>query len=234
MALPYHEGTDVLGIISGIGSLYKVTGTGQTTLSVTPSTLGDSLVLGITLGAGTLTSVSGGGVTTWTKIAGPFAPSGYSASSTQLWIGKITTTGAQTITIAGTSITNTNRLTCRQFSAAGGGTNTTWLQDGSGANLETDSTASTTVPFATLVPSAPNRLYIGYGPVGSTANTTGQTSGYTVDTDSGTNPFMWNPNVSASQSPTCVQASANHATNVAALVYALVPPYGAFMPFFGM
>ena len=221
----------MLGVISGVGSFYHVGATnGLKTLPVTPSAIGDCFIFGCTLGSGTLTAISGGGVTTWTKLVGPFSPTGYSAASTQLWLGPITATGSQTITITGT-LTSTNRLVAKQFTA-GGGANTVWLADGSGGTKETDSTASANTPFATLVPSAPQRLYVGYGPVGTTATTSGQTSGYTVQTDDGTNPYIWNPNVTTSQSPNVIQASAGHSTNVSALIYALVPPYGAFMPLF--
>lgn len=195
--------------------------TGTTTLAVSPTTVGNVLVFGATLGGlnATITGVSGGGVTTWTKLAGPITPS-YNAGIVYLWMGTVTATGAQTITISGTVLTGTNRLSSREYSSTAGAA-TTWLQDGVGVAQDNPGTGSTTVQFATLVCGGPRRLYVGYATVGSTANTTGQTAGYTVDPDIGSNPFFWNPNVSGTQSPTCVQASANHSSGGSVLIHAM-------------
>jgi hypothetical protein len=71
-------------------------------------------------------------------------------------------------------------------------------------------------------------MYIGYGLNANTASS--PTSGYTLDNDPGGNPFIFNPNVSTSQSPTCTQTAGLSGT-IAALVTA-TNPTSQLMPFF--
>jgi hypothetical protein len=223
--------------ISPVGSLYTGNGTGLTTLSVNPTTIGDCLIFAPTHGAtgSTITSVTGGHCASWTRIAGPFTASGYSATVEEIWVGVCNAIGsAANITIAGASLgSSSQRLVARQFTT-GQGAASTWIADGSPANFEQDSTASATLNWPTLTPTGTNRMYLGRGSVGSTANTTGQTSGYTVSLDAGSNPFFYNPSVANSaQSPTCTQATANHYTISAVLVYSpVLESPGQFLPFF--
>lgn len=223
--------------ISSVGSLYTGNGTGLTTLSVNPTAIGDCLIFAPThgLAGSTITSVTGGHCASWVRIAGPFAASGYVATIPELWLGVCNAIGsAANITIAGASLASSSqRLVARQFST-GQGAASTWVVDGSPVNFEQDSTASTTLNWPTLTPTGTNRMYLGRGSVGSTANTTGQTSGYTVSLDAGSNPFFYNPSVANSaQSPTCTQATANHYTILSVLVYSPVAESpGEFLPFF--
>jgi hypothetical protein len=224
--------------ISKVGSLYTASGTGLTTLSVNPTTIGDCLIFGPTHGqtGSTITSVSGGHCASWTRIAGPVVATGYVATIPELWVGVCNAIGsAANITIAGANLgPGSQRLVAQQFTT-GQGAASTWIADGSPSNFEQDSTASATVVWPTLTPTGTNRMYFGRGTVSSTANTTGQTAGYTVALDAGSNPFFYNPSVTGVQSPTCTQATANRYTITAVLIYSPAPDTaapGKFLPFF--
>lgn len=213
-------------------ALWKVGGTGTTTLSVSPSAAGALLVLATTAGSNTNTSaVSGGGCNAsgsgldgaWQRVAGPITSQGTWAI--ELWMGKVITAGASTITITNTS-SGTNRLNCKEFDTTGGA-GTAWTQDGAGGTKVNAS--STTVTYPTLTPSGVNRLYVGFGTNG-TASTSGQTAGYTVELDPGSNPYLYDPSVpNSAQTPTSVTTS-SVSTTVGALIKADNPTFVQTQP----
>lgn len=205
--------------ISASGSFVSATGTSLVTLSVNPTAVGDAFMFTTSyIASATLSSVSGGGCTTWTKLVGAFTA--YSGSAKlDLWMGVVTATGSSTITISGTGLTNTQRLCAQQFTS-GGGSGTTWAQDGSGGTKTNASSA--TITFPTMTPGGSNRLFMGYGLVANSASAGSQTAGYTLDLDPGSNPFMFNPSVSTAQTPTCTQTAGLSGT-IAALVTATNP-----------
>ena len=85
--------------ISAVGTLANASGTGTTTLSVSPQHTGDIMVLATKVASSSIStsSVSGGGVTTWTRVEGPYT--GYTGNDLEIWTGTVTTTGASTITV---------------------------------------------------------------------------------------------------------------------------------------
>lgn len=218
--------------------MWKATGTAIKTISVAPAVVGDLLV-GLFYYATTtvsITAVSGGGCNAsggggdgaWQRVSGPLTNSsgGYRL---ELWMGKVITTGAATITMTVASNSGTSRMNVKEF-GTGGGLGTTWSLDGAGATKTNAS--STTVAFSTLTPTGLNRLYVGGGSVAGSATLGSQTAGYSLETDSGNNPFLYNASVAQSaQSPTCLQSPAGTSDNVNVLVKA-DNPLGSFMPFF--
>ncbi|HVA02983.1 MAG TPA: IPT/TIG domain-containing protein, partial [Acidimicrobiales bacterium] len=81
------------GVVTPVGgALTSKQGAGLSTLAVSPQTLGDVLVVSAQVGTSTvkLSSLSGGGVATWTKAV-QFA--GTVGFDTEIWFGKVTTTG---------------------------------------------------------------------------------------------------------------------------------------------
>lgn len=175
-----------------------------------------------------MTAISGGGCNAsgsgldgaWQRIAGPLTNT--SSSKIEMWMGKIITAGASTITVTNSVSTGNLRLNCKEFDTLGG-QGTIWTQDGVGGS--TNNAASTTVTFPTMTPSGINRLYVGFGTNG-TGQTTGATAGYTVELDPGTNPMIYNPSVpNSAQTPISTQASSGAAVSylIAALIYAITP-----------
>jgi hypothetical protein len=228
--------------ITAVGTIASGAAAGKTTQAVTPATLGNCQICAIgigTTGAVTVASVSGGGCNAsgsgqygaWTRIAGPFN-GGNTSSDIEIWMGSVITTGSGTITYVGSSsvASFTNRMVVREFTA-GFGLRTRWLLDAAGTKTNT---TSTTITFPTLVASFSAELYIGWGIAGTTASTSGATSGYTVQLDPNNNPFMWNASVSGSQSPTCAQSPTGLSNVVSAIIYATPYAPSMFMPLFGM
>jgi hypothetical protein len=206
------------------------------TLSVSPLLAGDLLVFATSYAsAGTMTALSGGGCNAsgsgldgaWQRIAGPFASVSWDL---ELWMGKVITPGASTITatISGQGTGQSVRRNCKAFTTTGG-LGTIYTQVGAGGT-RANTTASTTVTFPTMTPSGINRLYLGFGTNG-TGQTTGATAGYTVELDPGTNPVIYNASVpNSAQTPTSVTSS-----SASYLVAALIKadnPTARMMPFF--
>jgi len=219
-------------------AMWEIGAVNQKTLTVAPANLGDLMVMTSTHATSqAITLVSGGGCPAsnsglpgaWTRIAGPFANS--SSAHIEMWMGRVTTTGSQTLTLTINNTGNQIRINCKEF-GTGGGAGTVWTQDGS-PGTRANTSATTTVTFPSLTPSGPNRLYIGFGTNG-TGNVNGATAGYTVELDPGTNPVIYDASVPQSaQAPTSVTTS-NVSYTVAALIKADNPvtDTGRFLPFF--
>lgn len=207
--------------ISAVGSAATSGGTGTTTLSVSPTAVGDVLVLATNLTSTTLSvsSVAGGGVTTWARIAGPFVGS---SGTIGMWMGQVTTAGSATITVTGSGslASTTVRLLAQQFTSTRGALTQWGLAVASNG---VTNASSTTVTYPTIVPDGTNQVYIGYARTANAGSTSGQTAGYTVQLDNGSNPFIYGPNVAVSQSPTSVQTSAGVSSAVGALIVAGEP-----------
>lgn len=218
-------------------ALWFASGSNLKTLAVSPSSVGALMVFVTTyIATGTLTAVSGGGCPAsgsglpgaWQRIAGPLTNNAATPVKIDMWMGKVTTAGASTITMTVTA-NNVNRLSCKEFNTIGG-LDTIWTQDGAGATKI--NTASTDVTFPTQTPSGENRLYVGYGTNG-TGLTTGQTAGYSVELDFGSNPVIYGPDVANSaQSPISKQTGSAVSYTIGALVKADNPPRDQFLPFF--
>ncbi len=228
-------------ITANATALWKATGAALKTLSVSPVNVGDLMVFATTYSNSTatvpsLTAISGGGCNAsgsgldgaWQRIAGPLQNQAATATLMDIWMGKVITAGASTITITSTAV-STIRLNCKEF-GSGGGIGTVWAQDGAGGTQI--NTSSTTVTFPTLTPTGIDRLYVGFGTNG-TGLTTGSTpTGTTVELDPGSNPYLYNPSVANStQTPTSQQSGAAVSYTVGALITASNPT-ARFMPFF--
>jgi large repetitive protein len=187
------------------------------TLAVSPTAIGHLLFLTVACDTATTTvsatSVSGGGVTTWTKVAGHAI---FSASNVnlELWMGVITATGSQTITVTWSASATGHYLGAQEFSSSLA--SPVWGVDGGGQIL--NNASSTAVTYPTRVASATGELYAGFAFVAGTGSTSGATSGYTVQLDGLGNPFIYNPSVSGSQSPAAVQSPAGVSTSSGVLV----------------
>jgi hypothetical protein len=202
--------------ISAVGTLTSKFGTALTTLAVTPHAIGD--VLSVFAEAGTtgasVTSPSGGGVTTWTKGVGFTGTGGV---DTEIWFGKVTATGAQTITFAwsGSIAGHTTEYGAQEFSD-GLGPSTVWALDKSGTS---NGPSSTSVPFPNLSPTGSGELYFGYAEVANNAGA-GSTAGFTYAVTTNGNAALYDPNVSGTVAPTATQSPAGVSTAVGVLISA--------------
>ena len=186
---------------SAAGTLASNVAAGLTTLAHTNNAAGNCLVLGTKITSSTITvsSVSGGGATGWVRITGPLTDNQSVIRTEELWLGTVSSTGAQTITVTFSSSNagiNTD-LCCQEFSSSLGGS-AVWSKDVSGTLLNS---ASTTVTYPTLVPASGTRLYAGICRIISGAGWSGLTSGFTGQTDTNGNRFIYGLSVTASVSP---------------------------------
>lgn len=195
--------------------------TNNTTATLVPSTLGNCMFVITRVKSTTVTivSMSGGGCAEWDMVGSYAFTTGAGAPASenvQFWVGRVTTTGSQTLTLTGSSslASISGSTLWQQFTTSGVGAGTSWVAELGGASLINGT--STNITYPTLVPVDVSRCYIGYGISNTTPNTTGATAGYTaqVDTNTTTNKrgqLLTNPNVSTSQSPTGTQTSGTSA-----------------------
>lgn len=172
----------------------------------------------------TISSLSGGNCT-WSRLGGPY--DGSIGVNIDIWMGIVSSVGSGTVTVTYTGSTgsNGNCFDYLEFTS-GGGASTVWALDGA-AGTKNNTSSSTTVAFPTLTPTGPNRMYIGNSVLAHQANTTGQTSGYTVKKSGDNNAApLYNTSVSTSQSPTCTQTQAGASVTLAVLLTATNPSAG--------
>ena len=132
----------------------------------------------------------------------------------------MTTTGSSTITVSfSSSVSSTGTEILAQEYQSSTGTSTTWSLDVAG-NAGT-TVSSTVINLPTLTPSGSHELYVDYTGVDNNA-VAGSTSGVTYDVTTGTNLFAYDPNVSASLSPTASQTPSSTYSEVAALLTATI------------
>lgn len=194
-------------IAASATALWTAGATDLTTLAVVPARPGALLVLTTTYNSSSVMSaVSGGGCNAsgsgldgaWQRIAGPLTNA--SSAKIETWMGKVITPGSSNITVTRDTTPGTAvRLSAKEFYTLGG-LGTVWSLVVAG----TANGTSTTDTFPSLTPSGINRLYIGNGTNGGSATTTGLTSGYSLELDPGSNPYLYNPSVpNSAQAPTC-------------------------------
>jgi RHS repeat-associated protein len=202
--------------ISAVGSLVSNHGTGLTTLSVTPATVGDAWVLAVKVGSTvTVSSVTGGGAT-WTKLTNSVDSS--QSRDVEEWLGTITSTARSTITVTYSgSVSGVDTELDAQEYTNGTGSSTTWANDVVGASQ--NDTSSTTVTFPTLTPTGSSELYVGFARIPNPPSA-GPTTGFTYDTSTNGNGYIYNPSVSAAVSPTQSQSPAGQSLAVGALITA--------------
>ncbi len=201
--------------ITSVGTLANKSGTGATTVAVSPQHGGDLLALAIKVYSSSITasSVSGGGASTWTRAANVSED----GNDLQIWIGTVSTTGTSTITVTFSgSVTSTyTGLAVHEFSASSG-SGTVWgIDSASGIS----NASSTTVTFPKLTPTGTGELYFGYAAVANNA-AAGSTSGFSYATTSDADVATYNTNVSAAVQPTAKQSPAGASGAVAVFITA--------------
>jgi hypothetical protein len=207
--------------ISAVGALVQTASDSvETTLGVSPTAVGDVFVAAVRVFSDpfTVTSMSGGGVTTWNRIAGPETDT-YPGdpSNREIWLGRITATGAATITVTYSSTpTVLTEIMAQQFHSTLGASALWGLVGTEWDLLNSTSTAAPLGPSLTATVSG--QLYWCHMTFEQTSSN-GSTSGFTyVDAPHG-NKAMYNPNVSAGAvQPSAVQSPASTAHAIAVIV----------------
>ncbi|HTZ10130.1 MAG TPA: hypothetical protein VMB72_13730, partial [Acidimicrobiales bacterium] len=208
--------------ISAVGSVAQHSGTGVTTLGLSPQHVGDLLALAVKAdsSSATVSAVAGGGVSSWSRAQ---ASTGYSGHDLEIWTGVVTAAGSSTVTVsfaAGVSSTET-ALLAEEFSTTG----TSWAVD-TGAGISNAS--STTATYPKLTPSGSGELYFGYDAIAQTG-AAGSTSGFSYAVTTDADVATWDTAVSAAVQPTAKQSPAGTSGGVAILVAssgATTPPTG--------
>jgi hypothetical protein len=191
--------------LTAAGTLASNAAAALTTLAHTNNTAGNVLVLGTKISSLTITvsSVTGGGATGWAKVAGP---QNDGSRAQELWAGTVSATGAQTITVTWSSSNagiNTD-LDCQEF-ASSLGAGAVWTRDTEGWVL---GATSTTITYPTLAPAITSpELYVGQVRIPSGTGYAGLTAGFTGQTDSNGNPFIYGLSVTGSVSPSETNAT---------------------------
>ncbi|HLN42312.1 MAG TPA: IPT/TIG domain-containing protein, partial [Acidimicrobiales bacterium] len=209
----YAAGT---ATVTAVGTLTSADARGLTTLGVSPKTAGDVLAVFAKVSAAgpTVTSISGGGASTWTKAV-QFV--GSVGGDEELWYGKITTTGASTVTFTWSSsvASDVNEYGAQEFSS-GLGASTVWTTDKTGT---LNGASSTSVPFPGLTPSASGELYFGYSLVANNA-AAGTTTGFTYAVTAEANAVAYDTNVSGAVAPVAAQSPAGTSSALGILLSA--------------
>ncbi len=204
------------GTISAVGSLANTISAGNSSLSVSPVTVGDVMMLAVEVGtsAVSVTKVSGGGAN-WRRIQA--FPDASANRSVEIWAGAIAATGSSTISLTYSgSVSGINiELAAQEFSA-GLGSPTVWAYDASGV---VSNPSSSTITFPTLTPSGSGELYFGYARAANTAGA-GSTSGFSYDVTVNSNLVTYDASVSSAVSPTGTQSPAGPSSAVGVLMTA--------------
>ena len=202
--------------ITAVGGFVSNAAVALTTLAVTPQSVGDVLVVFAhsPVTTSSVSSVSGGGVTTWTKGV---AFVGSIGAEEEIWFGKVTATGASTVTFTWSASVSghTMEYGAQEFSA-GLGAGTTWALDKSGT---LNGASSTSVPFPTLTAASAGELYFGYSTVANNGSST-SSGGFTYVPTNEANLAAYDPNVSGAVSPAGTQSPAGTSSSVAVLLVA--------------
>ncbi len=188
--------------ISAAAPLISQASVGRTTLSVPRSStiVGDAWVLAVRVSNSSIhvSSVTGGGVGDhWTKLAS--VSDSDQDRDIEEWLGPISKTGSRVLTVhfsgdvAGTRV----ELGAQEFSSSIGAS-TAWTED-VGASATND-TSSSTITYPTLTPASSGELYVGFSRA-SSRSYAGSTPGFTYESGTPNNLYIYDPNVSSSVSP---------------------------------
>lgn len=196
-----------------------VTGTGVTTLAMSPAAVGNAVVLYVKIpdNIHTVSTVTDTKGAVWQRVADPVVDTYSTPHTHEVWLGTVTALGATTITVA-----NTGGLAmdlCGQEASSGLGVNTSWLRDGTQQGFRNNA-SSTTLTYPTLTP-AVAAWYVGHGryPLGGTYS--GTTAGFTSTTDANGNQFINHPNIVAASSPTATGSPASPSFCIGVLIKAI-------------
>jgi hypothetical protein len=201
--------------IASVGALTNKSGTGVTTLAVSPQHVGDLLALAVKVSSSSITgsSVSGGGVSAWTRAVS--ASEG--GNELQIWTGTVGATGSSTVSITfSASVASIyTGLAVHEFSASSGSSTVWGIDSASGIS----NPSSTTVTFPKLAPLGTGELYFGYAGVANNG-AAGSTSGFSYATTSDADVATYDTDVLAAVQPTAKQSPAGVSGGVAALITA--------------
>jgi len=202
--------------ITAVGGLADAQGSGVSSLTVSPKSVGDALVLTAKVSSATATvsSVAGGGVTTWTKL---ISYQDNTSHDLEIWLGTVTTAGSAKITVGySTSVSGASvELTAQEFTAGLGAT-TVWAKDTAAGQ---SNVSSTTIASPPLTPATTGELYLGYSRSPGQL-LAGSTPGFTYDPTALGNMVLYDTGVSSAVAPTSRQSPADTSSTVGALIEA--------------
>lgn len=214
------------------------TSAGLSSISYTPSNVGDLLIVTALATNTTAQTVQptnitdNHGVITWIKVGAQLRatatpPNGWGAG---VWIGIVPTGGAIATTISATwssSVTSpSHQCEMTVLSLHNSVAGQTWAIDGVFTTNASTATTTSTVTMPTVGTTNTGECYFGYGSVSNTASTTGQTAGYTAfSTATNGNLVLYGLNLasSGSQSPIAKQSANGAYAMFAFTIMALTP-----------
>lgn len=180
--------------ISASGTVVQDSGTGKATLSINPAAVGNAVLFSAVIGSASISAASlSGGNCSWTRIVAPISDSTMGVN-VDLWLGVATATGAQNVTVTGTSsiAATGNQLTAQQYTAGLGATTVWAVDNGQASGIDFTGTA-TALALPSLTPTTAGvALYHGLVVPqfnGSGGTTTG---GYVWQSDNFTDRLVYN------------------------------------------
>jgi hypothetical protein len=196
---------------------WSANGNSITTLSTSPTNIGDLMILfSNPQGKGLITSVSGGGVSVWSKVISDDSGGGGNTSAVDMWRGVVTSTGSSTITVTfSPGPGNPNELAATEFTM--GSATGSWVVDSSSTSVNSAST--TNVDYPSLTPQGTKDLYVGYASAQNTMSA-GSTSGYSWVSTSLGHYITYNTTVNTTTQPSANQSPAGKSITVGALIAA--------------
>ena len=199
--------------ISAVGSAADNQGTGVSSLSVSPKTLGDALVLTVkvTSASATVSGVSGGGAN-WTKVT---SYEDASSHDLEIWLGTVTATGSATINVSySASVSSSSVELVAQEFTAGLGSASVWTKDTAAGQ---SNASSTTVASPSLTAASAGELYVSYSRCPGVV-VAGSTPGVTYVPTTLGNMYLYDPSVTGTLAPTSSQSPANTSSAIGALI----------------
>src|ERR1700693_1764379 len=199
--------------ITPVGSMADSQGTGVSSLSVSPKTVGDALVLTVkvTTSSAAVSSVSGGGAS-WTKVS---SYEDATSHDLEIWLGTVTAAGSSTINLAYSASVGSSsiELIAQEFTAGLGGASG-WAKDVAAGQ---SNASSTTVAAPTLTAASAGELYVSYSRCPNQVFA-GSTTGVTYDPTALGNMFLFDSNLTGSLSPTSIQSPASTSSAIGAVI----------------
>lgn len=210
--------------LSGVVGTDAFTTANTSITGMSPTTIGNCMFVVTRVQSQTvgIASMSGGGCAVWDHV-GTFssASGGGTAETIDFWVGVVTTTGAQTLTLTGTASIASLQASAiwQQFTVSGVAANTSWVAE---LAATVSNSASTNITYPTLTPAGANRLYLGFAEPNGTPNTTGATAGYTAQVDTNVvanrGQLITNPTLTSGVAESPVGTQTTSATSIACAV----------------
>lgn len=197
---------------------YTAGTTGQTSVTVNPTNVGDLMTLFVRVRdiSISITDVTGGNVGTWSLVA---ATEDASRTATlEMWAGTATATGSATATISySTAIGAVNVIRTLAKWTAGLGASTVWTLDDFGAIDKV--TADTTIDYPSLDATGTGELYAGFCYTNG-VGVAGSSPGFTYTNDTNSDQLAYNTSASGTVDPAATHSGAGASITVAGLFIA--------------